>query len=53
MLFSEFGNSDEKEKFLSINSTPVKLDPGFDSLSRAEDLMATEGQKVDQPPRDR
>ncbi|KAL4231708.1 Nucleoside transmembrane transporter [Mactra antiquata] len=50
---SEFGNSDEKEKFLSVNSTPVKLDPGFDSLNRTEDLLAAERLKADTPPRDR
>lgn len=50
---SEFGSPEEKEKFISVNSTPVKLDPGFDSLERSlpEDLAIRE--KTDQPPPDR
>lgn len=50
---SEFGSPDEKELFLS-NSTPVKLDPGLDSLDRTVEFTNIEKQPVtDQPPRDR
>ena len=41
---------EEREKFISINSTPVKLDPGLDSLDRGTGLIVD---KVSEPPPDR
>ena len=45
---------EEREKMLPVNSTPVKLDPGLDSLDRTADLMLREKAPIEStPPRDR
>ncbi|XP_060564925.1 equilibrative nucleoside transporter 1-like [Ruditapes philippinarum] len=52
---SEMGSPDEKKKFIdTINTTPVKLDPGFDSLDRTVEFTNLEKQHIDDhPPPDR
>ena len=49
------GSPDEKKRFIeNSNSTPVKLDPGFDSLDRTVEFTNIEKQPVEEhPPQDR
>ncbi|KAH3788181.1 hypothetical protein DPMN_166314, partial [Dreissena polymorpha] len=48
------GSPEEKERFISANTTPVKLDPGLDSLDyRDRDLSINEKQKPSESPIDR
>ncbi|XP_053406703.1 equilibrative nucleoside transporter 1-like isoform X3 [Mercenaria mercenaria] len=50
---SEFGSPDEKNKFISLNSAPVQLDPGLDSLHRSAQFTNDEKHSLDHPPPDR
>lgn len=50
---TENGSTEEKEKFISETSTPVKLDPGLDSMDRGAHVMMVEKKAEAFPPIDR
>lgn len=50
---TEHGTAEETEKFIAMSSTPVKLDPGLDSIDRGAHLMMVEKRAEPHPPTDR
>lgn len=50
---TEQGSPEEKERFISLTSTPVKLDPGMDSMDRGTQLLMAEKKTESQPPVDK
>ena len=52
-MISEQGSPEETERFISLNSTPVKLDPGMDSMDRGTQLLMVEKKSESHPPLDK
>ena len=50
---SEHGSADETERFISLSASPVKLDPGLDSIDRGAHLMMVEKRAEAEPPIDK
>lgn len=49
----EHESTDETERFISLSATPVKLDPGLDSIDRGAHLMMVEKRAEAEPPIDK
>ena len=52
-MVSEQGSPEEKERFISLTATPVKLDPGMDSMDRGTQLLMAEKKTESRPPVDK
>lgn len=50
---TEQGSPEETERFISLTSTPVKLDPGLDSMDRGTQLLMVEKKSESHPPLDK